>query len=331
MNTHKGISLVEILVGLTLGLILSIAVIGIYLAQKNTYQTNASQATIQNVENAISALVIPTARSAGFSGCTSIIKAQSNLITGGPPPLGSLNTTPSMIMGYDAAVGTVINIAQNNAANSTQANDWTSGLDGSLVGNVEATSDVVIFLGGVPGSQVSGIITIASGSSSFTVQDASNISIGQIGSISDCLKTSVFLVTSVSGTTIGHAAGTGALANTAFFVARNPGGQSALARATLNQDGSWSIQALAPGVDTMQVLYGIGSNGVPEQYVAASAVTNWGEVYSIRVGFLVSGQPGSGTNTPTQYTVLGSTVTVPSDNRLRHVYEMTINIRNSTS
>jgi type IV pilus assembly protein PilW len=202
-----------------------------------------------------------------------------------------------MIMGYDAAVGTVINIAQNNAANSTQANDWTSGLDGSLVGNVEATSDVVIFLGGVPGSQVSGIITIASGSSSFTVQDASNISIGQIGSISDCLKTSVFLVTSVSGTTIGHAAGTGALANTAdalpvnytpgaqfipltqtaFFVARNPGGQSALARATLNQDGSWSIQALAPGVDTMQVLYGIGSNGVPEQYVAASAVTNWGD------------------------------------------------------
>jgi type IV pilus assembly protein PilW len=346
----RGISLVEIMVGLTLGIILSIALIGVYIAQKNTYRTSVSQASIQDAESAISALITPTIRAAGFCGCASVIQGVSNLNGGGSPPLGTLGTNPSMVMGYDAASGTTLNITQSNAANSTQTTDWTSGLDTTLLGNVEAASDVLVVFGGTPGTQPISVTTIDSGSASLTLQNAAGLTSGQFGAVSDCLKASIFQITGVAGNVITHTAGGGALGNatsafsvnyatgaqfvsltqTAFFVARHPGGQSALMRATLNADGTWTIEALAPGVETMQVLYGIGSSGLPAQYVPASAVTNWGQVYSIRLGFLLDGQQGSGTQTPTQFTVLGTTVTAPADNRLRHVYEMTINMRNSS-
>ena len=350
MKTIRGFSLVEIMIGLTLGAILSIAIISVYLAQKNIYKTNISQATIQNAESAIAALVIPTIRAAGFCGCTTMLQGISNLNAGGAAPLGTLSTNPSMIMGYGTAAST-ITITQDNAANSTQANDWSPSLDPSLTGNVEAISDVLVVLGAVPGSQPVAVTTFTPGSNSLVLQNTTGIVAGQFAGVSDCLKSSVFAITAVVGTTITHTAGIGALTNatdalavdypigaqfvpltqTAFFVANDPGGQSALVRGTLNASGAWTFQSLVPGVATMRALYGIGSNGVLAQYVPASGVTNWSQVYAIRLGFLIEGQQGSSTLSPTQFTVLGTTVNVPADNRLRHVYEMTINIRNSAS
>ena len=256
-----------------------------------------------------------------------------------------------MVMGYGSAAGSPLTITQDNTANSATAANWSPSLDASLTGNVEALSDVLVVLGATVGSQPIGVTTFTPGSNAFVLQNTNGISAGQFGAISDCTKTSVFAITGVAGTTVTHAASGGALANataalsvsypsgsqfvpltqTAFFVASDPSGQSSLVRATLNVGGTWTFQALVPGIETMKVLYGIGSNGVLAQYVPASSVVNWGQVYAIRIGFLIEGQQGSGTLPPTQYSVVGTTVNVPADNRLRHVYEMTINIRNSSS
>jgi type IV pilus assembly protein PilW len=182
------------------------------------------------------------------------------------------------------------------------------------------------------------------------VQSAAGFATGQFAAISDCAKALTFQVTAVTGNSISHSAAAGALANqtsgfpinfqpgsqiiplqqTAFFAANSASGESTLMRATL-QGNSWNIQPLVPGVETMQVLYGIGANGITTQYVAASAVTDWTQVNTVRLGFLLEGQPGSGSagNNPTLFNVLGTAFTVPSDTRLRHVYEMTINVRNS--
>ncbi len=348
MKTTNGFSLVEIMIGLTLGVILSTAVIAVYIAQKNTYRTNVSQAIIQNAESAIAGLVTPTIRAAGFCGCTTVLQSLSNLNAGGPPPLGTLGTTPSMVMGYNS-IANPITITQENAPNSNTANNWSPTLDASLTGNVEATSDVLVLLGAVPGSLPIGITATTNGTNSVVVQSSTGVTAGQFGGVSDCLKASVFAITAVAGTTISHAASAGALANansaflvnypigaqfipltqTAFFVAQDPGGQSSLVRATLNAGGTWTIQSLVPGVQTMKVLYGIGTTGTPTQYVSANNVVNWGQIVSIRLGFLIEGQQGSGTLSPTTYSVLGTTVNVPADNRVRHVYLMTINLRNS--
>ncbi|EQD61155.1 type IV pilus assembly protein PilW [mine drainage metagenome] len=108
------------------------------------------------------------------------------------------------------------------------------------------------------------------------------------------------------------------------------------------------LQELIPGVDNMQVLYGVGLNGQITQYLSAAGVqalqanppagvtslpfNPWTIVNSIRIGFLIEGGLGSaapGAN-PTTWSVLGTTITVPADTRLRHVFVMTTNLRNTT-
>lgn len=350
MKALRGISIVEMMIGITLGLILCIAIISVYIAQKNIYKTNVSQAAIQNAESAIAKLVTPTIRAAGFCGCTSVLKALSNLNAGGSPPLGTMNTNPSILIGYSSTLGSPMTITQNNAPNSNVATNWSPSLDSTLTGNVQNTSDVLVVLGPIAGSQPI-TVTAATSGDSLTLQNASGITSGQFGAISDCSKASIFAITGVTGTTITHTAGGGALANassafsvnyqpgsqfipltqTAFFVANDLMGQSSLMRGTLNAGGTWTIQSLIPGVDTMKVLYGVGNDGVPTQYVSANAVTNWNLVYSIRIGFLLQGQQGSEFSAPTQYNVIGTTVNVPADGRLRHSFEITIHLRNSLS
>ncbi|KTD56417.1 PilW family protein [Legionella shakespearei] len=347
---QKGFSMVELMVASLIGLIISYAVLQIYLAQSKLYKTSSSQDLIQSSENAISNLISPIIRSAGFTGCGSISTAVSNLNVGGPAPLGTLNTNPTLIMGYNGS-GTSYTLTQN-PANSTNAASWTPSLETTLVGNVAPGSDVVIVFGSSPGSTPLAITTIDSGSNALTVQSITGATIasGQYAGVSDCVKTVIFQVTGVAGTTITHNSGGGILQNTsssfpvsfqvgsqfvrmqqtAFFVAQGQGGQSSLMRATLT-NGAWNIEQLVPGVEIMKVQYGIGTSGTITRYVSANAVTNWSQVYAVRLGFLIAGQPGSGTLNTGAYTVLDTQVTVPDDNRLRHVFEITIHLRNALS
>uniref|UniRef100_UPI0023F20E8E PilW family protein n=1 Tax=Metallibacterium scheffleri TaxID=993689 RepID=UPI0023F20E8E len=190
--------------------------------------------------------------------------------------------------------------------------------------------------------------------------------------VSDCAKSSIFVPAMTSSTAISNPVTVGPIGNNgagnvstqiapvyqdgvqlapmqqvAYFVGSGNGGQSALYQAVL-VGGQWQSQELIPGVDNMQVLYGVGLNGQITQYLSAKGVqalqanppagvtslpfNPWTIVNSIRIGFLIEGGLGSappGAN-PTTWSVLGTTVTVPADTRLRHVYVMTINLRNTT-
>ncbi|KTD74716.1 PilW family protein [Legionella waltersii] len=355
MKTTKkqqlGFSLVELMIASLMGLILTYSVLQIYLAQTQLYKASNSQDLIQSNENAISNLLIPLIRSAGFVGCGSIATSISNLNAGGPKPIGDINTSPTMMIGYNGSGGS-FTITQSNAPNSSNANNWTPALDASLVGNAQQGSDVIVMLGPTPDSFPVGISTIDSGSSFLVIQNATGLTLtaGQFAAVSDCGKSIVFQISGVAGTNISHNAGAGVSSNssstfpinfqvgaqlvplqqTALFIGQGQGGQSALMIATLNGN-AWNIQPLVPGVEFMKIQYGVGVNGVINQYVSANAVTNWANVYSVRVGLLISGQRGSGSLTTQQYQVLDTQVTTPNDNRLRHVYELTVTLRNSVS
>lgn len=348
-RTQFGFSLVEIMIAILLGLVIGYSILQIYMAQTQIYKASNSQDLILNTENAISNLVTPTLRAAGFLGCSTIQSAISNLNAGGPPPLGTFNTTPSMVVGYSGD-GPNITLTTVNAANDGTASNWTPTLTPSLVGQVIRGNDVIIVLGGNPGSHAVGINTITSGSNSFTVQsmDGTNAASGQFGAVSDCTKTVIFQITGATTTTITHNVSNGILENaasafpvsfqagsqfiplqqTAFFVAQGQGGQSTLMRAVLNGN-AWTFEPLVPGIEIMKIQYGIGTNGTVSQYVAANAVTDWSRVYAIRMGFLIAGQVGSGSLNATSYNVLNNQITVPADNRLRHVFEMTVHLRNA--
>lgn len=123
------------------------------------------------------------------------------------------------------------------------------------------------------------------------------------------------------------------LERTMFFVGMDKaGGRGALYMARKVR-GTWiSPQLIASGVNNMQALYGVDMGSKTLRYVSASSVSDWTKVRSVRLGFLLEGTTGSNTSTPQRnFTVLGTNVVVPADNRLRHVMEMTVNLRGAPS
>lgn len=348
-RVQQAFSLIELMIATTLSLVISYSVMQIYLTQSQFYKTSNSQALILNTENALVNLISPTIRGAGFVGCSTTSNALSNLNPGLPDPLGSLNNSGQMIKGYSGSSSS-FTYTTTNPANDTNAANWTPALPASLVGEVEKGSDVLIVLGATPGAFPIGVMQINPGSNVLTLKNTANAQItsGQLGAVSDCVKSIIFRVTGVTGTSLSHSAGTGSMHNasstfllkfqpgaqfialqqTAFFVGQGHGGQSALMQAVLNGN-TWTVQPLVPGVEFMKVHYGIGANGLVTRYVPANAVSDWSNVYAIRLGFIIAGKMGSGSGNRS-YTVLDTAVTVPADNLLRHTFEMTIKLRNAS-
>lgn len=345
---QRGFSLVELMISVLLGIIISYSVLQVFLSQHQFYRTANSQSLILNTENSISNLITPTIRGAGFLGCGAAATGVSNLNIGAPDPLGSFNTMPGFIVGYNGS-NTTFTITQTNASNDNNAADWSPSLPASLVGQALKGSDILITLGAMPGSSPITVTSIDSSSSSFNVLTTTdpNLSNGQLGAISDCVKSVIFQITGIGVSSITHASGSGSFQNssdtfpvnfasgsqfipiqqTAFFIGHGQGGQSSLMRGILGSSG-WTIEPLVSGVEFMKIQYGIGDNGVITQYISANSVTDWTKVYAVRMGFLLSGKRGSASSLST-YNVLDTTVTVPTDTLLRHTYEITINLRNA--
>lgn len=373
MKRIRGFSLVELMVAIAIGLVVLAGIVTVFVAQRQVYGTATAQASIQNAENAIAAMVAPAVRGAGFAGCGAFSTTGSIINSGSL----AYNFSAPMF-GYDASVP----MAGLNAANDGNVGDWTPALDSTLKGLPEAGSDVIVVGGELPGTIPVPVTNIVGNSGQLSIlrqpfppPSTATIQPGMIGAVSDCSKSIAFTTFAQAAANsqpivVQHNQGTGTGSNKqanfapnfpqgsqfvlmqqeAFYVGQGPGGQSALYGAVM-MCGTWQAlsvlatgcsngngssvsapQPLVSGVDNMQILYGIGSGGVIQQWVSASAVTNWAQVYAVRMGFLIEGPPGSappGAN-QTSWPVLGTTVKVPADTRLRHVYVMTLSIRNAT-
>lgn len=376
MRKTRGFTLVELMVAIAIGLVLLAGIATVFIAQRQVYSTASAQASIQNAENAIAAMVTPALRSAGFAGCGAFNSPSNQSVITGTTGLPYNFSAP--IQGYDATAS----LTTLDAPPDTQASDWSPSLDSSLVGLPEKGSDVIAMAGTLPGT-IPVSTTTGPGSSgqlaiaALPYPNGTPNAIPQhsIAVVSNCAKASFFITFSLSSDSnnlIVHVSSSSTsnkqagfttqfpvgsqfslIQQVVYYVGRGPSGQSALYAAAMmnNQWQSLCVlfgtcpstsngnkssvalpQPLVPGVDNMQILYGVGPNGVTQQWVPASSVTSWNQVNAVRMGYLIEGPVGSanyGSN-PTVWNVLGTTVTVPRDTRLRHVYVMTTSIRNAT-
>jgi len=353
-NRVDGFGLLELMIAMALGLIVVAGVIVIFLAQRQVYNNSSAQSLIQDSDNAIAAVIMPVVRGVGFMGCGAISNGVITYNASPPTPL-TFNTN-SAVQGY---TGTMPSSLTDNAADDTSKGDWTPSLDKSIYtagnGGPEKGSDVLVLIGAAPNASPIGVTTPIVGSP-ITINDPTQLNAingggAQMVAVSDCVKSSVFQATGVSGNSVAYSAGPSntpsyqanaqliPVQQTMFFVAHGDGGQSALYEGVMTipsggtaAGASWTMSPIVPGVLAMKVLYGTGSNGTTTQYVDASAVSNWAQVTSIKLGFLVEGGLGSASipSSPWSYTLFGKTISVPADSRMRHVFYMTVNTRNST-
>jgi len=244
------------------------------------------------------------------------------------------------------------NVVAKNAPNFAEVADGVRGFNnGTGWVNPTATTriagtDVLVAThasgGGVPLAEA-----MADRAASLKVSSANSvIADDQLLLISDCEAVDLLRATTVSESggiyTIAHAtsgntdkllskayrenAMVKTMGSTTFFVGENAGGEGSLYMIPF---GSVTPVELVSGVQDMQILYAVDTNNdrQPDDYVDASAVTDWADVLGVNVGFLLQTDDNV-TVAPQPLAFNGADANPSNDRRLRTAFWSAVALRN---
>ncbi|HKV96488.1 MAG TPA: PilW family protein [Gammaproteobacteria bacterium] len=311
---QQGLSLVELMIALVVGLVFMAGVISMFLASRQSYTLGSAVARLQ--ENGRFALdfMRPVLRLAGYTGCggQSLWQAPSvNLLN---VQTDFYNFTQA-VQGYDynspaTNVGGKYAVASETPALDTSASDWSPALPATIWSAISNTvipgSDIIMIHAVTPGGIA--ISSFPGGGNSANVKVYNNVSlanaglvIGTIAYVTNCSQSAVFQATNVnqSSGTVVHSAGGGVspgnvsagkvgnfglpaqlytIQTYLYYIGRGADQGPALYQVILSNTGALATpQELVPDIENMQVLYGVDTDGdgIANQYVAASGIGNW--------------------------------------------------------
>jgi type IV pilus assembly protein PilW len=364
---EQGLTLIEMMVAMVLGLVLTGAAVQMFVANRAAYSFNEGLQRLQ--ENGRYALDTLTynVRMAGSLGCMSAVPIVNNMNSA---TTLAFNFTQG-VTGYEAA-GTApadaqFTSASDNPANSSTAAHWTPALIAPVLTNAIQGSDVLVVRTVNPTAHaLTGAFN--DGTNVWAVASAADYASGDIAIVADCQKASVFQITTVveavvggvTQVTLSHAAagtpgnalstwgtdqtyGLGAQLARAetliYYVGASAAGPPALFQMRLQTTGASAsamvAEELVEGVDTMQVMYGVDTDldGDVDAYQTANAVANWATVVTVRIGLLMrSPEAAAGDQDSTVYIVNGTDIdpngASATDRRVRQVFTATTAIRN---
>lgn len=348
---QRGLSLIELMIAITLGLILMAGVIQMFLSSQTVFHTQQAMSRIQENGRLGVEFLAKDIRMAGYMGCLNDSSAISNTlnsanqfayrmnigIEGYTAPLNGAETgmalAPSPIEGTDILV---VRSAGGAGATVTQINDS----DQVFATNTGAVADAC----SVNGTSYSGICT------------------GDIVVVADCFKGRVFQATSITpaggGLTIEHAANltpgnamaswgggtpdmvfnTGAdvlpVNHIVYFIAISPTTQQPSLYQNINGLTTKTLELLS-GVEDMHLTY--SRRATPEDYQTVAdlaAAAPWSSVdnpvVSVRVQLLVRSLEDNVLEEPQTFVFPeGSAARTPDpvDRRMRQVFTNTVGIR----
>jgi len=323
-NKQQGMTLIEILIALVLGLFLLAGIFQIFLSSKQSYRMQENMSRMQENGRFAMEFLSRDVRMAGYQGCSA---ASANNITAptGPNPNPVPITLPALnniaISGSDAV-----------------ANNWNTIACGASDECIAGTDAVSYHFGeecgpltGIMGTNIADVLISSANS-------CNNIQTYDVLLISDCTTSDIFIATSAAsaaGTqTIKHeisqntSAALGAaydpnakiykMDSSTFFLRTGAGGQPSLWKMD-NTSGANPVE-LIEGIEDMQILYGEDTNadGAPNRYVNSATVANMNNVVSVRITLSVISIEDS----------LTASLTASGDHRLRKTFTSTIGIRN---
>ncbi|MEX2496948.1 MAG: PilW family protein [Woeseia sp.] len=358
-SRQQGVTLVELMVSLLLGLLLTAGIIQVFAGNRITYAFNEGFSRIQ--ENARFSLdhMAYNARMAGYSGCLSDVVVYNNL----DAPDSFRDDIDNGLTGFNAngtGVGENYAAGATDPAPSSDVNAWTPSLPAQLANQVLPGSDVLVIRAIAGDSQE--LVSPYSDSSQLFVEDPKDFVEGEIMVVTDCQKASVFQLTNVTDTGFGvnlvhsndgkyvpgnasptwgseQSYGLGAevarLHTYAFYVGRGASNRPALFQLRLQlQSGTASgfvPEELVDGVETMQIRYGLDSDadGAINSWIAANAVADWKAIVAVELSLLTRAPEEYGAETDSaQYNLGGTQFDPVDDRRLRQVFSTTIGVRN---
>ena len=325
VRRQRGVTLVELMVALALGLLITVAMLKVYVDASGLYRFNEGLARVQENGRFALEFIRRDARVAGFWGCYS-----------DAPLTNQISATSDAWLDVAAGHITGTNDDGLNSADSITFRSATG--SGTLVNT-----------------------TMTAASDSVSVDSVATITSGMAALISDCDNGDIFQVTGVSGTSLAHAAGTNT--NTSANLSKTYASGSRVYQAqqstfcialgadplqpslrrltnpTSGQTCASNGDELIEGVENMQILYGedtdadsegANGDGTANRYVPiGTASLDIDRVVSVRLSLLARSLNNNLTTAPSPYTFNGTAVTPgATDKYLRKVFTTTITLRN---
>ena len=349
---QRGFSLVELMVAMTIGFVILAGIGYLYLESRQSFRAMDNLSRMQESARYALEVMSRDIRMAGYRGCASSTGDFHN----------TLNT--SSASAYNFALP--LNGYDGGAA------DWTPALPTDTGGlstlGLLAGTDAIILRSATGGGTTVTKQPGGNSSADLQITTPNDLAINDIVMVSNCKASTVFQVTNknVNGTNqnVVHNAGAGSgvaapgnasqdlvenyaasggeiikMQSKTYFVRNDANGSG---RPALWQFDNYKVAVaggvnpaqIADGVENMQVLYGIDTDGdgvINEStgYVKAGAVTNWNQVAAVRISLLVAGGDDNVATAAQTYTYDGGSVTA-GDKRLRQVFTTTVSVRNST-
>ncbi len=330
MHKQAGLSLIELMISITLGLILMTGVVQVFLSSKTTFTTQQAMSRVQETGRLAIEFISRDIRMAAYYGC---VRPES-VINGDLSKGGLHENFGEGIRGYD------------------EADDLPNGKENDLGGMTllpdTHTANIVAVRSA---NQVGMPITKANDSSSLYAYTHETTKVGNcVGDIcvssvlvaADCTKARVFEVSNVdvdsNELTVSHADTWGGgifplenfttgeimpMNTIVYFLAEGTSGQPVLWQRTNVGDPV----ELLEGVEHMRITYATSDN-TAYRLASELAAGDWGNVNSVRVELVARSLENNVLEEPQPYTFAGVPITPPAGDRfLRQVFSTTIGIR----
>ena len=364
---QAGLSLVELMVALLIGVILTSGVISVFITSKASYSMNTGLGQVQEEGRFALQTLQPIMVMAGNTGCARSTIVAGALATGSE----ELYRIGDAVYGFEftgtGTGGYFDDTADNGAASNAptldnNASDWSPALSDSplmqagLHNLAVKYSDVLMVhemssstapilssstqssvdydTSGYPPTMSAGQLLLGAACSPVYAElfQAGTVATGHITPSSATLKNLGGLSGPLLGPVYAHV----------FFVGKSPvDGGTSLFEASMDPTGGLAPAAeIVPGVENMQVLYGLDTTGdqVPDEYVTADNVGSWADVISVRIALLVHSDPNTVDKAPASTTavhMLGTgfndsfSYKPYADRRMRRYFVETFSLRNS--
>lgn len=336
LKKQQGLSLVELMVAIVLGLILVAGVIELFVNNRQVYRVQDAQSRLQENGRYAMKVLTQSIERAGYLGCATRSALNINNI---------LNNSNDYLWDITTPIE-----GQQNAG----ANGWDPVRDDSVTPTVGGSDILTIRTIEPPELRVvSHPTTGTPGSGDITVSNGNGLEAGDVVLAHDCVAGAIFQITAdPSSGTIQHAAGVGTPGNSSdalgynfgagwvnkistnsFFIRNNDSGIPSLYRKT----GTTNAAELVEGIESMQIRYGLDTtgNGSIDTYETADNVGNWNNVVSVRISLLMVSIENNLTVDGPQagsFDVNGQEIEIDeNDRRLRRVFTRTVTLRNRVS
>lgn len=366
-GSSRGVSLIELMIALVLGLLLVGGILQLFMGSRMTYQSTEAVARVQENGRFVMSFIEPELRAAGSSGFCAGDIAITNHLDLADDEAELLFDASAAIAGWEFdGTGRGENYSITTLDPAASLNSWSGSAapPSALAGKVVPGTDILMLRNLELQADITGDVNASNNPQATSVVTQINHGVPQctIALITNCASgADLFQSTTAgsrdldreSGCTPGNRTGGSRLdwstsyaddmqlylpRTRIYFIGQDsvteePG----LYRMDMVQgSGVTQTEQLVSGIENMQVLYGLslpaslgGDGQYVDEWLTADQVGSWNLIIAARVSFLVRSQENvSGAAVTQTYNLAGTNVSGPSDRRLRQAFSTTVAVRN---